>query len=234
MNTPDSFNPKDAIKKMDQHSKSNIELSIRNKSRLETFVDAVIAIVITILVLDLALPRISHTNAAILESLREIWPDFTGYFLAFFLIAIMLNNHHRQYMIIEYANSTLWWINMCFLLFIALIPFTTSVFSEYKDVEFAIILFQLNILIAGLVLYFNFLYVRKHPLLLRKDIDDRTIKILHIANLVVPISALIAICFSFINPVVSNIAFGLIILVLIFSPIIIRHIHIQKHNVTKD
>ncbi len=228
MDSPKPENIKDAIEKLDQHTKSNIELSIRNKSRLETFVDAVIAIVITILVLDLALPGIAHSDSVMLESLKEMWPDFTGYFLAFFLIAVLLSNHHRQFMAIEYANSDLWWINMCFLVFIALVPFTTSVFSEYKDVEFAIILFQLNILIAGLILYFNFLYVRRHPVLLKKGITDRTIKILHAANLTVPVSAFVAICFSFINPVVSNIAFGLIILVLIFSPIIIRHTHTRK------
>ena len=214
--------------KLDPHTKSSIELNIRNKSRLETFVDAVIAIVITILVLELALPSITHSNAALLESLSEMLPDFAGYFLAFFLIAILLNNHHRQFMVIEYADSRLWWINIIFLVFVATIPFTTSILTEYNDLELAVILFQLNILIAGLVLYFNFLYVTKHPVPLKKGTTDRTIKILNIANLSISVSALIAIGFAFINPFLSNIAFGLIILILIFSPVIIKHMHRKK------
>jgi len=228
MDTPKSINTEDANDKLDRYTQSNIELRLRNKSRLEAFVDAVIAIAITILVLELALPGIVHSNAAILESLSEMWPEFAGYFLAFFLIAMLLNNHHRQFMIIKYADSKLWWINMCFLVSIVLVPFTASVFTDYKDVALGVILFQLNILFAGLVLYFNFLYVEKHPILLEEDTTERTIKILHIANLSIPISAVIAIGFAFINPVLSNITFGLIILVLIFSPMIIRHTYARK------
>jgi uncharacterized membrane protein len=226
---PDKFtNPEGTNKVLDLHEKSNLELIIRNKSRLENFVDAVVAIVITILVLELSLSGVAHSNAAVLEAFREMWPEFAGYFLAFFLVGVLLNNHHRQFMIIEYANSKLWWINLCFLAFIALVPFTTSVFREYIDVALAVILFQLNILIASLVLYFNFLYVIKHPLLLKKDTTKRTLKVLYAANLSIPISAVIAIGLAFIDPFYSNIAFGLIILVLLFSPMIIKHTHIQK------
>jgi len=107
----------------DKDLKSRTELEIRDKNRLESFVDGVFAVAITLLVLDFIIPALPHTNVAILTYLDSLSFKFIGYFLAFFLLAILLNNHNRQFKNIEYAYQKLWWLNIVFLSFIVLVPF---------------------------------------------------------------------------------------------------------------
>ena len=68
----------------DESLKSRIELEIRDKNRLETFVDGVFAIAITLLVLEFVIPVLPHSNLTILNFLESLVPKFVGYFLAFF------------------------------------------------------------------------------------------------------------------------------------------------------
>ena len=102
----------------DEELKSRVELEIRDKNRLETFVDGVFAIAITLLVLEFVVPILPHSNVAIFTYLDSLWIKFIGYFLAFFLLGILLNNHSRQFRNIEYADQKLWWLNILFLSFI--------------------------------------------------------------------------------------------------------------------
>ena len=95
--------PKTIIVK-DKELKSHIELEIRDKNRLETFVDGVFAIAITLLVLEFVVPVLPHSNVAILNYLSSVWIKFLGYFLAFFLLGILLNNHSRQFRNLEYEK----------------------------------------------------------------------------------------------------------------------------------
>lgn len=76
---------------------TQIELEARDKPRLETFIDAVFVIAITLLGLQFAVPLMQHSNEALLASLVGIVPKFIGYFLAFALLGILLNNNWRQF-----------------------------------------------------------------------------------------------------------------------------------------
>jgi len=207
---------------VDEGVKSRAELEIRDKSRLENFVDAVFAIAITILVLDFTVPVLPHSNVFILNLLESSWPKFVGYFLAFFNLGIFLNNHHRQFRNIEYADQTLWWINLVFLAFIVLVPFATSIWTEYTETTVGVLFFDFNVLISGLILYFNWSYVKKHKYLLKKDITSRTIKIITYRNLAVPIASIIAIGLAFFTPLFSNVAYLLIIVITAIIPRIIK------------
>jgi len=111
----------------DEDLKFRIELEIRDKNRLETFVDGVFAIAITLLVLEFVIPVLPHSNLTILNFIESLKPKFVGYFLAFFLLGMLLNSHNRQFRNIEIADQTLWWINLVFLSFIVLVPFVTSI-----------------------------------------------------------------------------------------------------------
>ncbi len=87
-------------------SQEQIELEPRDKHRLETFVDAVFAIAITLLGLSFVAPVVQHSNEALVASLVGIGPRFAGYFLAFALLGILLNNHWRQFQNIAYADGS--------------------------------------------------------------------------------------------------------------------------------
>ncbi|GAB4308402.1 MAG: TMEM175 family protein [Methanobacteriaceae archaeon] len=190
---------------------------LRDKNRLENFVDAVFAIAITILVLDLAVPILKDSNDVLIGFLINIWPKFLAYFLAFFVLASLLNNHHRQFRNIKFADQKIWWINMAFLAFIVLVPFSTSLISEYDTNLIAIVTFNVNLLIAGLLLYLNWFRVVKSNYILKESTTFQTIVIIKYINLAVPLATLLAIILAFINPRASILGFLVIIIFYLFS-----------------
>ncbi len=206
----------------DKDLKSRAELELRDKNRLESFVDAVFAVAITLLVLDLVVPALPHSNVAIIAYLDSLLPKFVGYFLAFFLLAILLNIHNRQFKNLEYADQNLWWINIVFLAFIVLVPFVTSIWTEYGDTTIGVLFFHFNMLISGLILYFIWAYAKNHKYLLRKDITSRTISIITYRNLAIPIASIIAIGLAFFTPILSNVAYALILLIIFITPVLIK------------
>jgi uncharacterized membrane protein len=206
----------------DKGLKSRVELDTRDKNRLETFVDGVFAIAITLLVLEFVIPVLPHSNMAILNYLDTLWIKFVGYFLAFFLLGILLNNHSRQFRNLEYADQKLWWLNIVFLSFIVLVPFVTSIWTEYGDTTIGVLFFHFDMLISGLLLYFNWSYIQNHKYLLRKNITSRTITIITYRNLAIPIASLIAIVIAFFTPLFSNVAYLLILLIIFITPIFIK------------
>ena len=78
-------------------TQSEMELEARDKKRLELFIDAVFAIAITLLGLGFVAPVVQHSSGELVGSLIGVAPKFAGYFLAFALVSIMLNNNWRQF-----------------------------------------------------------------------------------------------------------------------------------------
>lgn len=96
-----------------------------NKTRLETFSDGVIAILITIMVLELKIPHGSD-----FEALRPLFPVFVTYILSFIYLAIYWNNHHHMLQATGQINGKTLWANMHLLFWLSLIPFTTGWMGE--------------------------------------------------------------------------------------------------------
>jgi uncharacterized membrane protein len=96
-----------------------------SKGRLEAFSDGVIAILITIMVLELHLPQGSD-----LASLAAVLPRLGAYLLSFVFIAIYWNNHHHMLQAVERVNGATLWANMHLLFWLSLIPFVTDWMSE--------------------------------------------------------------------------------------------------------
>jgi uncharacterized membrane protein len=94
-------------------------------SRLEAFSDAVIAIVITIMVLELEAP-----HSAEWESLRPVLPVFLTYVLSFVFLGIYWNNHHHMMHVTERVNGKVLWANLHLLFWLSLIPFVTRWMGE--------------------------------------------------------------------------------------------------------
>jgi len=208
---------KDNNKKSTNPYRELSPVKMRDKNRLENFVDAVFAIAITLLVLDLAVPVLKDSNDVLIGFLINNWPKFLAYFLSFFILASLLNNHHRQFKNIKFADQKIWWINTAFLAFIVLVPFSTSLISEYEKNLIAIITFNVNLLIASLLLYINWFIVVKSNYLLIEGISSRTIIIIKYINLAVPLATLLAIFLAFINPMLSMLGYLVIIIFYLFS-----------------
>ena len=96
-----------------------------HKGRLEAFSDGVIAIIITIMVLELKIP-----HGGDLTALRPIFPAFLSYVLSFVFLGIYWNNHHHLWQAVQHVNGTILWANLHLLFWLSLVPFTTHWMGE--------------------------------------------------------------------------------------------------------
>jgi uncharacterized membrane protein len=96
------------------------------KGRLEAFSDGVIAILITIMVLELKIPEGTEWQA-----LRPVMPTLFSYVLSFILVGIYWNNHHHMLQTSERVNGRILWANLHFLFWLSLIPFVTNWTGQY-------------------------------------------------------------------------------------------------------
>lgn len=95
------------------------------KTRLEAFSDGVIAILITILVLELKVP-----HGADLAALAPLWPVFLSYVLSFIYLGIYWNNHHHMFHAVKEISGDVLWANLHLLFWLSLIPFVTGWMGE--------------------------------------------------------------------------------------------------------
>ncbi|HMF56536.1 MAG TPA: TMEM175 family protein [Pyrinomonadaceae bacterium] len=96
-----------------------------NKGRLEAFSDGVIAILITIMVLELRIP-----HGTVLDALRPLLPVFLTYLLSFVFLGIYWNNHHHMLQATKQINGKILWANLHLLFWLSLIPFVTGWMGE--------------------------------------------------------------------------------------------------------
>jgi uncharacterized membrane protein len=92
-----------------------------SRDRLEAFSDAVLAVVITIMVLNLRPPAGDH-----FADLRPLWPKLAVYLLSFVFVAIYWNNHHHLFQVVERVNGTVLWANAGLLFWLSLTPVTAA------------------------------------------------------------------------------------------------------------
>jgi uncharacterized membrane protein len=111
---------------------SELELADKPPSttRIETFSDGVIAILITIMVLDLKLPVDLFYGGRFAEVVAAFWPKLSVYALSYIVIAILLINHHMILRVAPHSTTALYWWNANFLFWTSLIPLSTAVLGN--------------------------------------------------------------------------------------------------------
>jgi len=118
------------------------------KGRVEAFSDGVIAILITIMVLELKVP---HGTG--FEALRPLLPAFLSYALSFVFLGIYWNNHHHLWQVVRHVNGRILWANLHLLFWLSLIPFVTGWMGENHFAALPVALYGVVLLFAG-VAYF--------------------------------------------------------------------------------
>lgn len=119
-----------------------------NKNRLEAFSDGVIAIIITIMVLELKVPHNTDIHA-----LTELIPVFLGYVLSFVYVAIYWHNHHHMFHTVKHINGGIMWANTHLLFWLSLIPFTTAYMTENHFAKIPVLLYG-AVLFLSAIAYF--------------------------------------------------------------------------------
>jgi uncharacterized membrane protein len=118
-------------------------------NRLEAFSDGVIAIIITIMVLEMKVP---HAGAD-LAALRPLWPIFLSYVLSFIYVGIYWNNHHHLFHSAQRVSAAILWANLHLLFWLSLFPFATGWVGENHFAPTPTAVYGLVLLMAG-VAYF--------------------------------------------------------------------------------
>lgn len=118
------------------------------KNRLEAFSDGVIAIIITIMVLELKVP-----HGAELSDLAPVYPYFISYVFSFIYIAIYWNNHHHLLHAIKQVSGNILWANMFLLFWLSLVPFTTGWMAENHFAPLTLTVYGINLLMAAISYY---------------------------------------------------------------------------------
>ena len=118
------------------------------KGRLEAFSDGVIAIIITIMVLELKVPE-----GVDLATLRPMIPIFMSYVLSFVFIGIYWNNHHHLLQAVRHVNGRILWANVHLLFWLSLVPFVTAWMGENHAAAWPVALYGTVLLFAGVAYY---------------------------------------------------------------------------------
>src|SRR3954463_5582470 len=116
------------------------------KGRLEAFSDGVIAIIITIMVLELKVP---DDHGAHLSDLRPLIPVFLSYVLSFVYVGIYWNNHHHMLHATQRVSGTILWANLHLLFWLSLIPFATGWMGENHFAPAPTALYGVSLLMAA-------------------------------------------------------------------------------------
>jgi uncharacterized membrane protein len=126
-------------------------------NRLEAFSDGVIAIIITIMVLELKAPHDPNVR-----SLVSLWPTFSAYVLSFVIIAIYWINHHHLIHLVTRVDATILWANMNLLFWLSVVPWATVYLGENHLLPFPVALYAMVSTIGAISFFFLRASIARH------------------------------------------------------------------------
>jgi uncharacterized membrane protein len=131
--------------------------------RIEAITDGVFAICLTLLVLEIKIPHpaIRLTDTQILKELSNILPKIAVYFMSFLTIGLFWLGHPAQLHLLEKTDGRLAWINLFFLFFVSLIPFSTSFLGKFSNSIIAGAMYWFNLLLMGITIFFHWAYAKR-------------------------------------------------------------------------
>lgn len=188
------------------------------KNRIEAFSDGVIAIIITLLVLELKVPHTEGvvSSHSLLSVLYGLTPKFLSWSLSFFMVLIMWVNHHRIFNNIKKSDNGLLWINGLLLFCMSFVPFPTAFMGDYFSQPVAMSFFGLCMGSAALSFYFLRLYLIRHAELFRDDVDIDLQKKLLRKTVTGPLLYFIGAGTAFVNVNIAYIIYAIVPIYFIF------------------
>jgi len=146
-------------------------LAGKRLNRIEGLSDGVFSIAMTLLVFNLKDPLTGavQSDKELWLALQSILPALLSFFLSFMTLGIFWTGHSTQFQFIERSDRNLNWISILFLMFVSLVPFSTSILAGHINNRLSIGIYWLNIFFLGAFLYFHWLYARRKNLLSEKE-----------------------------------------------------------------
>lgn len=129
--------------------------------------DAVFAIAMTLLVLEVRLPEIAQGSSPTqyVQALAKVWPLLWSYWMSFVVLGLYWSIHHHGFGMIVRYDGALIWLNLLELVFVALLPFPTQLLGAYSELSLSWVIYTLNNIAIILFGLWTFLHARRHHLL---------------------------------------------------------------------
>jgi uncharacterized membrane protein len=149
------------------HNASYNAIQGRSLERLAALSDGIFAVAMTLLVLDIHIPSAEavHSEAALLQALAALAPQWIAYLMSFLTLGIFWAGQQTQLNHLREGSRDLTWIHLAFLFAITLMPLTTRLLAEFIAYRSALLLYWLNVLLPGAMLYWSWTYATHHDLI---------------------------------------------------------------------
>jgi uncharacterized membrane protein len=171
-----------------------------DRDRLTAFTDGVLAVIITIMVLEMKPPHGSS-----LKDLAALWPVFLSYVLSFIYVAIYWNNHHHFFQLVKAVDGAILWANMHLLFWLSTVPFATAWMGENQFAAVPTALYGGSLLMSAIAWYVMQMVIVRHqgsdsPLrrAIGRDLKGKISPVIYLSGVVL----------AFVSPVASDLLYA--------------------------
>ncbi|MER9138778.1 TMEM175 family protein [Mesorhizobium sp. M0830] len=180
--------------------KRPLEASAEGRGRIVGITDGVFAIALTLIVLEIRVParEAIHSEGELLAAIVALAPRFLTYALSFLTLTIFWFGQQAQHGLIARSDRRLATLNLCFLAFIALLPFSTDLLADFLEFRIAVLVYWLNLLMLGVTLFASWCYAEKNGFL-AEGVDAETKRTVYLRIIKAQILWAIGAALSFVN-----------------------------------
>ncbi|MES2135094.1 MAG: TMEM175 family protein [Patescibacteria group bacterium] len=177
-----------------------------NTARIQSLGDNIFGFAMTLLVLNFLVPELGHGNP-LGEELLALGLNFLTYMMSFIVLGIMWVSQQNQYHFIERSDRFFLWINIFFLSCVVFVPFSTHVLALYYQSTLAVVLYGVNLLVCGALLYFHWSYATTNRRLVSEDLGERIVHLVKFRFLLIIAWVSVAVLISFVSIPVAFLLF---------------------------
>jgi len=199
---------------------SSFEAMHLTKSRLESLSDGIFAFAMTLLVISIDLPDKSQfvqSPAYATHLLLSLYSDFFHFVLAFLILGAFWLSHHVLVHPVKGLDRIFVWLNLGTLLFVSLLPFSTSFAGDLHGTSIGALVFEANLLAIGMGMFFQWKYATGNLRLVEPDMETRVIRHVTISTLVVPSLSFLGILIALTGNQYSQMVYMLVPVIAIFT-----------------
>jgi uncharacterized membrane protein len=200
---------------------ARVRIPSSTSERLEAFSDGVIAIAITLLVLEIEVPDVE--DGGLIDALAENWPSYVAFILSFVVIGIMWVSHHSMFERIAQVDRGLLFVNLGLLLGIAFVPFPTALLAAYvgnggSNAQVAAAIYSATMATIGLAFVGMWYHLYRRPHLLVDGIEPALLRRSINRSWVSPVVYGASIGLAFISPIACFFVYALMAVYFAWGP----------------
>jgi uncharacterized membrane protein len=188
--------------------------------RMEALTDGIFAIAMTLLVLDVRLPGVVvGVNQArdLFVQVAALWPTLLSFAVSFIILAMFWVAHHTEFRYIKKLDNKLIWLNIFYLLFVALLPFSAALLGEFGRNQTAVVIYGVHLIVMVIIQYFIWSHASGNKNLVEENLDPRINTLAKRLAIVATCAYTLAILLSFWNVNITLIIYALVPLPYIFG-----------------